>query len=186
MESPLSNLEQREAKPYCGESETPLSLSLGTAVLVLVALVFILARVVGGAVGAYYEPFAEYGFPLGVALVLWGLARQSSSLRWVLGVPAKRQVLAQVRRAMVVGGYLPHDMALWSPHSFTVKLLPRERIVEVSYTGALSKAPGDLGAYLLETNATDAEFIDVVIPQRSPGQTVSFIAVLRYDLDREA
>lgn len=186
MESPLSNMEQREAKPYCGESETPLSLSLGTAVLVLVVLVFILARVIGGVVGDDFKRFVEYGFPLGVALVLWGLARQSSSLRWILGVPAKRQVLAQVRRAMVVGGYLPHDMALWSARPFTVELMPRERIVKISYSGALSKAPDDLGAYLLETHATDSEFIDVVVPQRSPGQTVSFVIVLRYDLDREA
>ncbi len=186
MESPLSNMEQREAKPYCGESETPLSLSLGTAVLVLVVLVFILARVIGGAVGDDFKRFVEYGFPLGVALVLWGLARQSSSLRWILGVPAKRQVLAQVRRAMVVGGYLPHDMALWSPRPFRAKLKPRERIVEVIYTGALCKAPEDLGAYMLASHATDAEYIDVVVPARRPGQTVSLIVVLRYDLDREA
>lgn len=186
MESPLCNMEQREAKPYAGESEAPLSLSLGVLTLASIALVTIATRAFDGAIGFNVEPFISLGLPLGSALIIWGLIRQSVTLRWGIGVPTKRQALAQVRRSMVVGGYLPHDMALWSPRPFRVKLKPRERIVEVIYTGALCKAPEDLGAYMLDTHATDAEYIDIVVPTRRPGQTVSFIVVLRYDLDRDA
>ena len=186
MESPLSDMEQREAKPHAGESEAPLSLSLGAFILAIVALATIFTRLLGGAIGFCAESLISFGLPLGGALVVWGIVRQSAALRWGIGVPTKRQTLAQVRRSMVVGGYLPHDMALWSSRPFRVKLRPRDRIVEVIYTGALCKAPEDLGAYLLAAHATDAEYIDVVVPQRRPGQTVSFVVVLRYDLDREA
>lgn len=185
MESPVSPMEAREAKPYAGESETPFSLSLGVLTLASVALVAIAIRAFDGAIGFNAEPLIGLGLPLGSALIIWGLIRQSVTLRWGIGVPTKRQALAQVRRSMVVGGYLPHDMALWSPRPFRAKLKPRERIVEVIYTGALCKAPEDLGAYMLDAHATDAEYIDVVVPPRRPGQTVSFIVILRYDLDRD-
>ena len=185
MESPLCNMEQREAKPYAGESEAPLSLSLGVLTFASFALIAIATRAFDGAIGFNVEPFIGLGLTLSSSLIIWGLIRQSVTLRWGIGVPAKKQVIAQVRRGMVNGGYLPHDMALWSPRGFKCRLRPRYKVVEVSYSGSMLKPPFDLGDYLLETHATDALDIATIVEDPLPARWGGVKLVLRYSLEDE-
>lgn len=179
MESPVSPLETRETDPYRGETETPVLVSLG-ALLAIFSVIVVALFVATDCAPAVLSEAACGSLIASVALVAWGLARSSTRLHWVIGVPTKRQVIAQVRRGMVMGGYLPHDMALWSPRPFKCRLNPRARTVEVSYTGALGKPPYDLGAYLLETRATNADDIATAVPWGGVK------LVLTYGLDEEA
>ncbi len=184
MESPVSPVEAREAAPYRGEAETPVSASLGAVLAGASALVVVLSFTTDFVISQLRNA-AIAGLSFGVVLVFWALARGCARLRWIIGVPAKKQVIAQVRRGMVNGGYLPHDMALWSPRRFKCRLRPRYKVVEVSYSGSMLKPPFDLGDYLMETHASDALDIATIVEDPLPARWGGVKLVLRYSLEDE-
>lgn len=184
MESPVSPMEEREAAPYRGEAETPVSASLGAVLAGVSALVVILSFTTDFVISPLRDA-AIVGLIFGVVLVFWTLARGCARLRWIIGVPTKKQVIAQVRRGMVNGGYLPRDMALWSPRGFRCRLLPGFKVVEVGYAGALLKPPFDLGDYLKETHATDAADIATIVEDPLPARWGGVKLVLRYSYEDE-
>lgn len=105
----------------------PVSASLGVILSVISTFIIVLTYTTD------YLTFpilviAVSGLVVGIVLAAWTLARSSIRLRWVIGVPTKKQVVAQVRRGMVNGGYLPHDMALWSPRGFKCRRAPSTRL----------------------------------------------------------
>lgn len=184
MESPASPMETRETAPYRGEAETSVSASLGAVFAGVSTLIIVLAYATDLLTFSILV-VAVSGLVVGIVLVTWTLARSSIRLRWVIGVPTKKQVVAQVRRGMVNGGYLPHDMALWSPRGFKCRLRPKYKVVEISYSGSLLKPPFDLGDYLMETHATDAVDIATIVENPLPAHWGGVKLVLRYSLEDE-